>query len=119
MVRPRQKDARGENTKIGYGMDTTGEKEKRTSKKNVDGRSTSNHDNKKFRTKSMEKQRGMVLGFRKTVTVVKKTGQIDIFWGAIPCHCSQSSQNIKGQAQVLKEGKAISRPGQDQRVPGV
>jgi len=53
------------------------------------------------------------------VTVVKKTGQIDIFWGAIPCHCSQSSQNIKGQAQVLKEGKAISRPGQDQRVPGV
>ena len=59
MVRPRQKDARGENTKIGYGMDTTGEKEKRTSKKNVDGRSTSNHDNKKFRTRSTEKQRGM------------------------------------------------------------
>ena len=29
-------------------MDTTGEKEKRTSKKNVDGRSTSSHDNKKF-----------------------------------------------------------------------
>jgi len=39
MVRPRQKDARGENTKINYGLDTTGEKEKRTSKKNVDGRS--------------------------------------------------------------------------------
>ena len=55
MVRPRQKDARGENTKINYGFDTVGEKEKWTSKKNVDGRSTSNHDNKKFRTRSMEK----------------------------------------------------------------
>jgi hypothetical protein len=37
-------------------MGTTGEKEMRTSKKNVDGRSTSSHDNKKFRTGSMEKQ---------------------------------------------------------------
>jgi hypothetical protein len=44
------KDVRGENTKINYGMDTTGENKKRTSKKNVDGRSTSSHDNKKFRT---------------------------------------------------------------------
>jgi len=34
-------------------LDTAGEKEKRTSKKNVDGRSTSSHDNKKFRTRSM------------------------------------------------------------------
>jgi len=51
-------------------MDTTGEKEKRTSKKNVDG-STSSHD-KKLRTKSMEKQRGMAFGFRKTATAVKK-----------------------------------------------
>jgi len=41
-------------------MDTTGEKEKRTPKENVDGRSKSSHDNKKFRTRSMEKQRGMV-----------------------------------------------------------
>ena len=49
-----------------YELDTTGEKEKRTSKKNVDGRSTSNHDNKKFRTGSMEKQRGMAFGFWKT-----------------------------------------------------
>ena len=32
MVWPRQKDARGENTKINYGLDTMGEKEKRTSK---------------------------------------------------------------------------------------
>ena len=56
-----------------------GEKEKMTSKKNVDGRSTSSHDNKKFRTRSMEKQRGMAVGFRKTATAVKKkkTGQID------------------------------------------
>ena len=62
----------GENTKINYGLDTTGEKENRTSKKNVDGRSTSSHDNKKFRTRSMEKQRGMAFGFRKLVTAVKK-----------------------------------------------
>jgi hypothetical protein len=66
------KDARRENTKINFGMDTTGEKEKRTSKKNVDGRSTSSHDNKKFRTRSMEKQRGMAFGFRKRATAVKK-----------------------------------------------
>jgi hypothetical protein len=55
------KDARGESAKTNYGMDTTGEKEKRTPKENVDGRSTSNHDNKKFRTSSMEKQRGKAL----------------------------------------------------------
>ena len=53
-------------------MDTTGEKEKRTSKKNVDGRSISGHDNKKFRTRSMEKQRGIAFGFLKTATAVKK-----------------------------------------------
>jgi hypothetical protein len=47
-------------------MDTTGEKEKRTSKENVDGRSTISHDINKFRTTSMEKQRGMDFGFRKT-----------------------------------------------------
>jgi hypothetical protein len=35
-----QKAARGENTRINYGMDTTGEKERRTSKKNVDRRRT-------------------------------------------------------------------------------
>jgi hypothetical protein len=53
-------------------MDTTGEKEKRTSKKNVDERSTSSHDDKKFRTKSMEKWGGMAFGFRKTATAVIK-----------------------------------------------
>jgi len=72
MVWPRQKDARGENTKINYGVDTMGEKEKRTSKKNVDGRSTGSHDNKKFRKKSMEKQRGMAFGMGKTARAVKK-----------------------------------------------
>jgi hypothetical protein len=51
-------------------MDTTGEKEKRTSNKNVDGRSTSSHDNKKFRTISVEKQKGMAFGFRKSATAV-------------------------------------------------
>jgi hypothetical protein len=53
-------------------MDTTEEKKNRTSKKNVDGRSTSSHDNKKFRSRSMEKQRGMASGFRKTATAVTK-----------------------------------------------
>jgi len=51
-----------------------GEKEKRTSKKNVDGRSTSSPDNKKLRIISMKKQRGMAFGFRKTATAVKKNG---------------------------------------------
>jgi hypothetical protein len=36
----------------------------------VDGRSKSSHDSKKFRTRSMEKQRGMAFGFRKTATAV-------------------------------------------------
>jgi len=36
-------------------MVTMGAKEKRTSMKNMDGRSTSSHDSKKFRTGSMEK----------------------------------------------------------------
>jgi hypothetical protein len=58
-------------------MDTTGQKEKRKPKKNVDGRSTNRHDNKKFRTRSMEKQRGMAFGFRKMATAVKQTELID------------------------------------------
>ena len=59
-------------------MGTTGEKKKRTSKKKVDGRSTSSHDNKKFRNRSMEKQRGMAFGFRKTATaVIKQDGWMD------------------------------------------
>ena len=72
MVWPRQKDGRGENAEINCGLDTTGEEEKRTTKINVDGRSTSSHDNRKFRNRSMEKQRGMAFGFRQTATAVEK-----------------------------------------------
>jgi hypothetical protein len=54
-------------------MDTMGEKEKRTSKKNVDG-STNSYDNKKFRTRSMEKQSNGVW-FPKTATAVIKPGR--------------------------------------------
>jgi hypothetical protein len=64
--------ARGENTKINSGMDTRGEKKKWTSKKKVVGRSTSSHDNKKFRTLSLEKEGEMAFGFRKTATAVIK-----------------------------------------------
>jgi hypothetical protein len=74
MVWPRHKDTGRQNTKINYGMDTTGQKEKGTPKKNMDGRSTGSHDNKEFRTRSIEKQRGTAFGFRKTATDVKKTG---------------------------------------------
>ena len=77
MTWPCQKDVRGENTEINYGSYTAGEKEKWTSKENVYGRSTSSHDNRKFRIRAMETQRGMAFGFRKTATVVKKTGQTD------------------------------------------
>jgi hypothetical protein len=48
------------------------------SKKNVDGRSTSSHDNKKFRTRSLEKQGGMAFGLWKAVTaVIKLEREID------------------------------------------
>jgi hypothetical protein len=57
-------------------MDTTGEKEKRTSKKNVDGRSTSSHDNRKFRTRAMEKRGGMAFGIWKTATAVIKPDRL-------------------------------------------
>jgi hypothetical protein len=72
MVCPRQKDVRVENANIHCGMDTRGEAKKRTSKKNMDGRSTSSYDSVKFRTRSMEKQIGMAFGFRKTATAVVK-----------------------------------------------
>jgi hypothetical protein len=51
-------------------MYTGGGKKKRTSKKNVDRRSTSSHDNRKFRTRSVEKQGGMVFGLWETATAV-------------------------------------------------
>jgi hypothetical protein len=47
-------------------VDTRGKKKKRTSKKNVDGRCTSSHENKTL----VVKQKGMVFGFRKTATAV-------------------------------------------------
>ena len=56
--------------RINNGMDTTGKKKKRTSKKNVDRRSTSSHGNKEFGTRSMEKQRRMDFGFRKTAQLL-------------------------------------------------
>jgi hypothetical protein len=44
----------------------------------VVGSSTSSHDNKKFRTRSVEKQGGMASGFRKTATaVIKPDGWMD------------------------------------------
>jgi hypothetical protein len=49
------------------------ERRKRGSaRKNVDRRSTSSYENKKFGTRSLEKQRGMAFGFRKTSTAVIK-----------------------------------------------
>jgi hypothetical protein len=72
IVWPRQKDARGENTNFFYGVGTRGEKKKRASKKNMDGRSISSHNNKKFRTRSMEKLGEMAFGLRKTATAVIK-----------------------------------------------
>jgi hypothetical protein len=57
-------------------MDTTGEKEKRTSKKNVDGKSTSSHDDKTFTTKSMETGRNGVW-FLEDGDSCYKTGEID------------------------------------------
>jgi hypothetical protein len=72
VVWPRQKDARGETTKINYGLDTRREKKKRTSKKNVDGRCTSSHENETFRSRSVVKRKGMVFGFRKTATDVTR-----------------------------------------------
>jgi hypothetical protein len=70
VVWPCQKDARGETTKINNGVDTRGEKEKRMSKKNVDGKCMSSHENKTFRSRSVVKQKGMVFGFQKTATAV-------------------------------------------------
>ena len=58
--------------RVNYGVDTRGKKKKRTSKKNVDGRCTSSHENKTFRSRLVVKQKGMVFGFRKTATAVTR-----------------------------------------------
>jgi len=42
------------------------------SKKNVDGRCTSSHENKTFRRRSVVKQKRMVFGFWKTATAVTR-----------------------------------------------
>jgi hypothetical protein len=51
-------------------VDTRGKKKKRTSKKNVDGRCTSSHENKTFGSIPVVKQKGMVFGFQKTATAI-------------------------------------------------
>jgi hypothetical protein len=38
----------------------------------VDGRSTSSHDSKTFRSRSVVKQKEMMFGFRKTATAVTR-----------------------------------------------
>ena len=53
-------------------MDTDRKKKKRTPKKNVDRGSTSSHGNKELGTRSVEKERRMEFGFRKTATAVMK-----------------------------------------------
>jgi hypothetical protein len=45
-------------------------KKKRTPKEDLDRRSASSHDSKKCAARSVEQQRGMAFGFRKTATVV-------------------------------------------------
>jgi hypothetical protein len=47
-----------------------GKKKKRMATKNVDGRCTSSHENKTFRSRSVVKQKGMVFGFQKMATAV-------------------------------------------------
>jgi len=58
-----------------------GERRKRgRPRKNVDGRCTSSHENKTFRSRSVVKQKGIVFGFRKTATAVTRPErQIDRF----------------------------------------
>ena len=80
MVWPRQKDARGENTEIYCIMEwISWERRKRGRPKKktwVEGLRAA-MITKKFRARSMEKQRGMAFGFRKTATTVKNTGWLD------------------------------------------
>jgi len=73
-------------------LDNAGEKEKRTSRKKVDGRSTSSPDNKKFRTRSMKKQKGLAFGFRKKETDVKKKDRkVDTLEQATTAHRGNTS----------------------------
>ena len=57
---------------------TPQDRRKRRYIKKLDGRSTSSHDNEKFRTRSVGKQGGMAFGFRKRATaVIKPDGWMD------------------------------------------
>jgi hypothetical protein len=51
------------------------ERRKEDVQEKVDGRNRSSHDSKKLRTRSVEKQGGMALGFRKTATAVITPGR--------------------------------------------
>jgi len=51
------------------------EEEKEDVQKNVDCRCASSHENKKFRSRSVVKQKEMVFGFRKTATAVTRPGR--------------------------------------------
>ena len=63
------------NTKINYRVDTRGKK--KTSNKNLDGKCTSSHENKTFRSRSVVKQKGMVFGVPEDGDSCHKTGKID------------------------------------------
>jgi hypothetical protein len=58
-------------------VDTRGEKKKRTSKKNVDGRCTSSHENKTFRSRSVVKQKGISVWVPEDGDSCHKTRKID------------------------------------------
>jgi peroxiredoxin len=53
-------------------VDTRGKKKKKMSKKNLDGKYMSSHENKVFRSRSVVKQKGMVFGFWKMVIAVTR-----------------------------------------------
>jgi hypothetical protein len=58
-------------------VDTRGKKKKRTSKKNVDGRCTSSHENKTFGSRPVVKQKGKVFGIPEDGDSCHKTGKTD------------------------------------------
>ena len=57
-----------------------GKKKKRTSKKNVDGRCMSSHENKTFRTRSVVKQKGKVVWVPEDGDSCHKTGKIGYYY---------------------------------------
>ena len=95
-------------------MDTTGKKEKRTSTKNLNRRSTRNHGNEEFQTKSMEKQSGMKFGFRKTATAVRSSIEREIViprhtsrqWKATALPCISTTCNLFSDPRVVQHSKA-------------